>query len=109
MLAILFDITWTLSSCAIMPVAAVWRARMAVFLAQALCVRDFGELLDRRAPHVALLLQDAGDLGVGACHLDHARHLDDAAHVRFFDIALHDSLLRRRLGLHARRRRIGGG
>ena len=48
--------------------------------------RNFGELLDRavrrRSP---CCWQHAGDLGVGARELDHARHLDDAAHVRLLD------------------------
>src|SRR5207253_11280437 len=43
--------------------------------------RNFGKFVDCRFAHVALVLQQAGDLRVGACDLDHARHLDDAAHV----------------------------
>src|SRR5215475_5925320 len=86
MLAMLLEITWTLSSWAIIPVAAVWSARMMI-ASQALG-RDFGELLDRAAPQVAELLQHGGDLRVGPRHLDHARHLDHGVHVRLLDRTL---------------------
>src|SRR5215471_14477753 len=86
MLAMLLEITWTLSSWAIIPVAAVWSARMMI-ASQALG-RDFGELLDRAAPQVAELLQHGGDLRIGARDLDHARHLDHRLHVRLLDRSL---------------------
>src|SRR6185437_6652965 len=53
---------------------------------------------------VALLLQHRGDLHVAARDLDHARHLDDAAHVGLLQFALHDLGARGGLRRHAGRR-----
>src|SRR6185312_11854520 len=97
MLARLLEMTWTLSSMAIIPVAAVESARIGV---SPFSIRHVGELVDRLLTLVALLLQHRGDLRVGAGDLDHPRHLADAAHVRFLDRTLHD----RRLGRRLRRR-----
>src|SRR5688572_20144461 len=120
MLAILFEMTWTLSSWAIIPVAAVASARIprspqsfrlsmivlrdrfAVF--EACSRRNFRELLDGIALQLVLLMNDVGDLGVGARELDHARHLDHRAHVRFLDRALLDVHVDRRLRQYAVRR-----
>src|SRR6266545_590349 len=103
MLAILLEMTWTLSSWAIMPVAAVWSARMD-YISRFL-IWNLGQLLDRAAALIVVLLEDAGDVGVGARHLDHARHLDDAAHVRLLERALdHANFLR-----HLRRDAVGRG
>src|SRR5258706_2792970 len=103
MLAMLLEMTWTLSYWAIIPVAAVCKARMWNLLVLRLSRRNLGEALDGAAPHVALLLQQAGNLGVAARDLDHARHLDYGAHVGFLDRPLRDAGLRRRLRLHAGR------
>src|SRR3989442_15768845 len=99
MFAMLLEMTWTLSSWAIIPVAAVCNARM-TYLSLGLG-RNFGEALDRVAAHIVLLLQDVGDFGIGARQFDHARHLDDRAHVRFLDRALHDADVDRGLRLNA--------
>src|SRR5437764_8728464 len=105
MLAILFEMTWTLSSCAAIPEAAMSSARMVV--SPDLCLgRNGGELVERLGPLGALLLQDVGDLRIGAGDVDHARHFGDGAHVRLLDRALHDAHgLRRRLGRDAARSR----
>src|SRR5262245_55579170 len=97
MLAMLFEMTWTLSSWAIIPVDAVCIARMFFISWSRPSVRHFGELLDRRPANVAMLLDQRGDLGVGARQFDHARHLDHAAHVGFLDRALHEPDARGRL------------
>src|SRR4029450_11360155 len=120
MLAILLEITWTFSSWAIIPVAAVWSARMMIAsqtyagtsasFSTALRRRwgecgSVGELLDRAAPQVPELLQHGGDLRVGSRHLDHARHLDHGVHVRLLDRALrHTRGGARILRCHAGRR-----
>src|SRR5437879_6480445 len=89
MLAILLAMTWTLSSWAIMPVAAVCSARMVCFPdAQVASARNFGELLDGILVKIALLLEQQTDLGIGARDLDQAGHLDDAVDVRFLGCAL---------------------
>src|SRR5690242_9146479 len=100
MLAMLLAMTSTLSSWAIIPVAAVLSARMAR-LPTLYSARHVGELLDGLLVQIALRLQQRGDLLVGARDRDQAGHLDDAVHVRFLDGALHD--LGRGVG---RRRRI---
>src|ERR1700687_4376940 len=105
MLAMLLAMTSTLSSWAIMPVAAVCSARMAWFSgSQVVSGRDIGELLDGVLAHFALLLEQGGDLLIGARDLDQARHLDHAVHVRLFDRAL----LQPGRGV-GRRRDAGGG
>src|SRR6185437_3415062 len=107
MFAMLLAMTSTLSSWAIIPVAAVFSARMASVLAYsfvcacsrrravirraATCVvsaRHGGELLDGVLVQVALVLQQQGDLRVGARELDQARDFDHAVDVRLLDRAL---------------------
>src|SRR5215469_11273436 len=90
MLAMLLAMTSTLSSWAIMPVAAVFIARMARSPdTQPKSARNAGELMDGVLVQVALLLEQRRDLLVGARHLDQARHLDHAVHVRLLDRSLH--------------------
>src|SRR5438132_3373841 len=108
MLAILLEMTWTLSSWAIIPVAAVCSARMENPPDPG-SARNFGELVDGVAAHVALLLQERRDLRVSARDFDHARHFDDAAHVRLLDRTLHDARSGRRLRGDAVRRRKQAG
>src|SRR5690606_39178584 len=103
MFAMLLEMTWTLSSWAIIPVAAVCSARM-VMLPQA-SGRDVGQPLDRGAAQFGLLLQHARDVGVGAGEFDHAGHLDNGANVRELERALHDAHVGWRLRGYARRRR----
>ena len=50
--------------------------------------RNVGEFFERGFAQVALLLQQRGDLRVGARHLDHLAHLGDRIDVGFFDKAL---------------------
>src|SRR5215468_8585620 len=107
MLAMLLEMTWTLSSWAIIPVAAVLSARMWWSPDSVLALRrNFGEPVDGVALHVAGLLQYAGDRRVGARDLHHARHLDHAAHIRLLEIALHDAHALRQLRRLRRRRRL---
>src|SRR5258707_69180 len=89
MLAMLLAMTWTLSSWAIIPVAAVCSARMVCFPdAQVASARNFGELLDGILVKIALLLEEQADLAIGAGDLDQPGHLDDAVDVRFLGRAL---------------------
>src|SRR5262245_21571423 len=100
MFAMLLEMTWTLSSWAIMPVAAVCRARIVSSpRIPGASGRHFGQPLDRLAAQVAVLLQHPGDRLVGAGDLDQAVHLDHGAHVRLLDCALGD----RRIGVRGRR------
>src|ERR1700730_4330378 len=110
MLAMLFEMTWTLRSCAAIPDAAMSSARMMMFPYRAAfsdgeahstvpeCAlgRNGGELLERGGALGVLLLQEVGDLLVGAGDLDHARHLGHRAHVRLLDGALHHAHVRPR-------------
>src|SRR3979409_70136 len=90
MLAMLLAMTWTLSSWAIIPVAAVCSARMVCFPdAQVASARNFGELLDGILVKMPFLLQEeAARVGIGARDLDQPGHLDDAVDVRFLGRAL---------------------
>src|SRR5258708_8241649 len=89
MLAMLLAMTWTLSSWAIIPVAAVCNARMVCFPdAHAASARNFGELLDGILVKIALLLEEQADLGIGAGDLDHPSPLVDPVDVRLLALAL---------------------
>src|SRR5690348_4581848 len=91
MLAMLLAMTWTLSSWAIIPVAAVLSARIARSpRSQPTSARNIREFMDRVLVQIALLLKEVRDLLVGARNLDQPRHLDHAVHVRFFRHALHE-------------------
>src|SRR5258705_4973789 len=104
MLAMLLAMTWTLSSWAIIPVAAVCSARMVCFPdAQVASARNFGELLDGILVKIALLLEEQADLAIGAGDLDQPGHLDDAVDVRFLGRALDQAGLGVRHGGDARR------
>src|SRR5258708_32864349 len=104
MLAMLLAMTWTLSSWAIIPVAAVCSARMVCFPdAQVASARNFGELLDGILVKISLLLEEQADLAIGAGDLDQPGHLDDAVDVRFFGRALDQAGLGVRHGGDARR------
>src|SRR5665647_2271426 len=104
-LAMLLEMTWTFSSWAAIPVAAVYKARMG----QVSLGRNVGELLDGGLVEIALLLQQGRHLGVGAGHLDHAAHFHDRVDVGLFDESL--AQLRGRVGLRrdaiARRVKVG--
>src|SRR5258705_8270457 len=103
MLAMLLAMTWTLSSWAIIPVAAVCSARMVCFPdAQVASARNFGELLDGILVKIALLLEEQADLAIGAGDLDQPGHLDDAGDVRFLGRALDQAGLGVRHGGGAR-------
>src|SRR5579883_2080970 len=106
MLAMLLAMTSTLSSWAIIPVAAVLSARIVRVLVysatSARSRRHVGELGNGVLVQVALVRQQLGDLRVGARDLDQARDLDDAADVRLLDRALDQ------LGVGIRRRGDAG-
>src|ERR1700712_3066618 len=93
MLAMLFEMSWTLSPWAAIPEAAMSSARMMIspYMASG---RNRGELVERGGALGVLLLQQAGDRFIAAGDLDHARHLGDRAHVRLLDRALHDPYVR---------------
>src|SRR5215472_12018121 len=88
MFAMLLAITWTFSSCAAIPVAAMYKARTLCSPVDRLS-GHVSQLLNRGLVQVALRLQEIGDLGVAAGDLDQARHFNDPADVGFFDVALH--------------------
>src|ERR1700722_20317509 len=100
MLAMLLAMTSTLSSWAIIPVAAVWSARMVRLLACLVAsARYSSELGNGVLAQIAGVRQQRGDLRVGARDLDQARDRDHAVDVRLLDRAL-DQL---RVGMGRRR------
>src|SRR6202020_2251237 len=100
MLAMLLAMTSTLSSWAIIPVAAVLSARMVLLLACLVTsARHSSELGNGVLAQVARVRQQRGDLRVGARDLDQARDRDHAVDVRLLDRAL-DQL---RVGIGRRR------
>src|SRR5947209_15884866 len=88
MLAMLFEMTWTLRSWAAIPEAAMSSARMMMSPYWG-SGRNRRELVERGGAFGVLLLQQAGDRLIAAGDLDHSRHLGDRADVRLLDGALH--------------------
>src|SRR3990167_8598354 len=100
-LARLLETTSTLRCCANMPVAAMLRDLMAVFLLLSLswfgsaagASGELAEVADHIPDAFVLAVDEARERFVRPLHLDHPRDLDDRLDVRGFERALDDGRL----------------